>query len=332
MKTKVKEHKKKGKFSPLFLIIGIILTLYALSIFFVLGWGFLNTFKHSNDFSLDRNVLGLPNPDRSKDQMAFGNYALCLEYLSVSVGTEYLTASGPVSESATVMIPEMLLNTILYAVVSAIIMAFVPAICAYVCAEYKYKFSGIMYAVNLFVITMPIVGTTVPTLTLVRTIGLYNNWIGNYILKFTFTGSYFFVYWAFYKGFSGSYSEAAEIDGASQLQILTRIIIPLSAKTITTVALLVFVGLWNDYNTPMLYMPTHPTLAYGIWRVAYSGMIGTQPPAGMTALEYGIIKRQFYGVPMKITACMILALPILIIFIIAKDKLMGNLSMGGVKE
>ncbi len=326
------KQKTKININPLFIVIGIILAVYALSIFFMLGWGLLTTLKSISDFAVKKNVLGFPDKLLSKEQLAFGNYKLAIQYLNVSVGTSYWTPKGYVTESASATLGDMALNTLLYTLVCAFIQAFVPAICAYVCVEYRYKFSGIMYATNLFVITMPVVGAAAPTLRLLRTVGLFNNWLGCFILKFTFTGSYFFVFWAFYKGFSGAYSEAAEIDGASQLQILLKIIIPLSMKTITTVALLLFVGLWNDYGMAMVYMPTHPTLAYGIWRVAFSGQLGSRVPAGLTAREYQVIKNQFQYTPMKVTACMVLALPILILFIVAKDKLMGNISMGGVKE
>ena len=105
------------------------------------------------------------------------------------------------------------------------------------------------------------------------------------------------------------------MDGASQLRIMTSIILPLSVKIISTVWLILFVQLWNDYQTPMLYLPTLPTLAYGVYYV--------------TEIDHSGDLTQ---TPIKVAGCMLLALPILVIFIFLKDKLMGNVSMGGVKE
>jgi len=318
--------KKKRKISILMIILFTLLALYALSIFFSLGFGFLTSLKSRTDFL--RNKLGFPDPEYSSEQLKFGNYGLVLQYVNVKVGGQaYTTAFGEVVPDVEYIgIGGMLLNTVLYTVVNACLNAFIPAICAYVCVEYKFKIGGILYAVNLFAMTMPIVGSTPSTITLLRNLGIFDTWIGSWVLRLTFTGTYFFVFWAFYQGFSGAYSEAAEIDGASQWQVLVNIILPLSMKTITTVALLNFVILWNDYNTTVLYMPTHPTLAYGVWYFARSGHVGNAQ--GLKP----IIKAQLGAIPVQLTACMTLALPLLVIFVIFKEKLMGNISAGGVKE
>ena len=86
-------------------------------------------------------------------------------------------------------------------------------------------------------------------------------------------------------------------------------------KMISTVILIQFVFCWNDFQTINLYLPTHPTLAYGIWWMQSLGP-----------------KELRNNTPIRITTCMMLALPILIIFVVLKDKLMGNVSMGGLKE
>ena len=64
----------------------------------------------------------------------------------------------------------------------------------------------------------------------------------------------------------------------------------------------------------LLYMPTHPTLAYGVYYMSISNMNGLS------------------SAPMRMVACVILALPITTVFVVFKDKVMGNVTMGGVKE
>ena len=123
---------------------------------------------------------------------------------------------------------------------------------------------------------------------------------------------YFFVFTAFYQSVPDSFSEAAEIDGASQFHILTKIILPLSVKTLSTVFLIQFIHFWNDYQTANLYMPTKPTLAYLVWK--------------MTTIS------DLNEATLRISTTMMLALPILVAFIFLKDKLMGNVSMGGLKQ
>ena len=82
--------------------------------------------------------------------------------------------------------------------------------------------------------------------------------------------------------------------------------------TFATVFLIKFIEFWNDYSTPLLYLPTHPTLAYGVQDMSTNGDINK-------VLE-------------RIASCMVLALPITILFIVFRNKIMGNVTMGGVKE
>lgn len=210
---------------------------------------------------------------------------------------------------------ELLVNTLLYTVGGALIYALMPALTAYLCAKYPYKLSAIIVVVYTLMMCMPIVGSTPFELTFLRNTGLYDNIIGNYIQKMTGSGMYFFVYLAYFKGTSETYREAAQIDGASQIRIMTTIYFPLAIKIIATVFLIQFVALWNDYQTPLLYLPTHPTLAYAVYYVSYEAF----EPA-------------LYHTPPRIAGLMLLAVPIVILFAIFKDKLMGDISLGGIKE
>ena len=132
---------------------------------------------------------------------------------------------------------------------------------------------------------------------------------------------YFLVFFAFFQGIPDSFAEAAEVDGASQLRILLSIMFPMAIKMITTVALILFVQYWNDYNTPFLFLPTHPTLSYAVFKV-----VVRKDFVWTTENAY-----EMHFAPAQIAACMMLALPIIVIFIAFKNKLMGNVSLGGVK-
>lgn len=316
-----KEKKlKKNRINAFAIVMIVLLSLYSLSIFFTLGWGLLTSLKFRTDFSNpNNNVLGLPNMDILADKgiTLFNNYELVFSKMTLYVRTTYYTifSDEPVVHYSEPGFWGMLLNTILYAGVGSLVMAFVPAIVGYMCAKYRFKFSEIVYSTALVIMIIPIVGAYPSELTVLRGLGLYDTWVGNWIQKFNFTGMYFFVYYAFFRGLPDTYQEAAEVDGASQLLVLVAIIIPLAIKTISTVMLIQFVNLWNDYQTVLLYMPTHPTLAYGVYYLAFLNG-----------------NRDLSNVPARVASCMVLAIPILILFVLFKDKLMGNMSMGGIKE
>ena len=89
-------------------------------------------------------------------------------------------------------------------------------------------------------------------------------------------------------------------------------------KMYLTIFLILFVGLWNDYSFSLLYTPSLPVLAFAVQQLSAIGMkvgnVDTRIP------------------PIALAASMMLLLPILVLFIAVHDRLMGNLSMGGLKE
>ena len=125
---------------------------------------------------------------------------------------------------------------------------------------------------------------------------------------------YFLVFHATLGAFPKDYEEAAEIDGASNFSVLIKIMWPLSITTYSTVLLLTFIAQWNDYTTPMLFMPAVPTIAYGL---------RTFDASSNNDITNG---------PTRMAACLLGAVPTLTLFIIFHDRLLNNISIGGVKE
>lgn len=301
----------------------IVLAVYTFSIVLALAWGLNTSLKSARDFVDYGNLFGLPDLKLSKAEcLQWRNYTEVFKHFTVTVGSNYISGDTIIVKKGTYGFLDMFFFSLLYAGGGCIISTFVPCIMAYVCVKYPYKLSKIIYTVALLIMIIPIVGNFPSEITLLRRLGLYDSMLGNYIQKFNFTGMYFFVFYAFFESLPDSYAEAAEIDGASQSRILVRIIIPLTSKIIASVMLIMFITYWDDYTIPHLYLPSWPTLAYGVYDITRQGQYGTgvanlkgadQPPAQMTV-------------------SMILALPILIVFITLKDKIMGNMSLGGLKE
>ena len=303
-----------------FITVGVILALYSVSLFFPLFWGVITSLKYRTDFGAPtNNVLGFPSLELSAEALKFGNYKSVLQLINYRRNVTYISMFGKVRHGVNAGIGTMLVNTVLYAGVGALIKALVPAIVAHTCVKYQFRFSEVVYNISLLVLIVPIVGAYPAELTFLRKVGLYDTIYGSWIQSFSFVGTYYFVFCAFYRGLSNTYDEAAELDGASQIRILISIVLPLSAKMISTVWLIQFITLWNDYNTPMMYLPTIPTISYAIYNIAYGGGSGEA-------------NKVLQHVPAQVAACMLLAMPILLIFIVLKDKIMGSVTMGGLKE
>ena len=133
-------------------------------------------------------------------------------------------------------------------------------------------------------------------------------------MQFNFLGSYYLVFHAMFANVPKDFADAAYIDGAGEWRVMMQIMIPMVKNTFFVIVLLYFIGYWNDYQTPMLYIPSYPTMANGLYQFSQS------------------TDNALATVPMKLTGCMIMFLPILVLFLIFRNKMLGNISMGGLKE
>ena len=315
--------KKFSSTKIVFAILAVVLILYSTFMLLMLIWGLFTSLKSIDDFEYLGNVIGFPNLNsnemfNSREAFfKFQNYATIINNF-VIVRRAVFYRSGiaePIVHVCEAGFGELLVNTVLYTVGGALIYALMPALTAYLCAKYDYKLSGVLIAVYTLMMCMPIVGSAPFELTFLRNVGLYDSIWGNYIQKMTGGGMYFFVYLAFFKGLSDTYREAASIDGASEGRIMLSVYFPLALKIISTVFLIQFVALWNDYQTPLLYLPTHPTIGYAVYYISYESF-----------------NPEFYHTPVQVAGLMLLALPIIVLFIVFKERLMGDISLGGIKE
>ena len=292
---------RKNKFGAMQIILLSVLCFYTAILALLLVWAISFSLKGSmeadlivkvNDFKVRLGLSGFTK------KPTLENYIYAFSELKISVkAVEY-------------GILDMYWNSILYSVGTAFTTTLVPCITAYLCAKFKYAFSKIMSTIVVVVMIIPIVGADASAIRVARLLNLYDSIPGMWVMGATFTGMYFLVFESIFNALPNDYAEAAEIDGASNWVILFNIILPLVKNTFATVFLINFINLWNNYATPMIYLRSHPTIAYGVYHTAY---FVTQAPF------------------VKISIAMLVFIPMLIIFAIFNGKLMGNLTMGGLK-
>ncbi len=332
------KNNSKRKVNVFAIIVFVVLILYAISIFFVLGWGLLTSLKTYAEFRMrpNKNVLGLPDVAWNINYIQelasagfpveaysiFNNYQKFITSFSITFYEfEYDSIFGRQTISAfNSNMGIFVFNSFLYAFVGSLCRAIVNFVAAYVCSKYKYKFSPFMVALLITTMAIPLVGTSVPTLDFVKSIGIYGKKSSIIIMSASLSGMHFLIFHAFLSGLSNSFIEAAEIDGASQFSTLVRVVFPLSSKVFFTVFLLLFVSLWNDYSNVLLFYPNMPTLSVAMYELEHS----------VKGVQSATIEDK--GIPRKAACCMVVALPLLIIFVAFRNVIMGNVSIGGVKE
>jgi len=142
-------------------------------------------------------------------------------------------------------------NSLLYGsiVVSASIL--VNSMAAYALAKMNFPGKGIIFTIIILIMIVPMETGIVPLFVIVNRLGLVNSIAG---LVAPGIGNVFniFLFRQFFIGIPKSLEEAAVIDGASKLRVFFSIIIPLSKPIIATVAVLTFIGSWNDFLWPVI--------------------------------------------------------------------------------
>ena len=288
---------KKFRFD-LFTVVGVTLLLaYTLSLILPFVWAFFAAMKDSFEFS--------KHPFWPTKNMSFQNFKAVFELFTIDV----VDAQG----IKTVYFTRFVVNSLIYAVGCGLAHTLAPCFAAYATSKYNFKFSKFLYAFVIVAMLLPSVGTLASEIQITKAIGVYDSFFGMFIMRFSLLGSNFLIFYATFKSISWEYAEAAMIDGASHLRVFTTIMLPLAKTAIGAIFMLAFITYWNEYTTPMVFLPSQPTLAYALWFFRQSS------------------DGRYSNVPMQLAACLISCVPIFVLFMVFKNKIMGNLTMGGLK-
>lgn len=294
---------KKGRPTPITVAIFVLLIIYTLVLFTPIVWSIIAAFMDKTDFN---NFFGTLKAYNRGIKYTFENFSYAWNNVTIIPTT---------STDTVLMIPDLLLNSVLYSIGCAAAFTICPVIVAYATARFKYGFSKVVYAFVIVTMALPIVGSMASEIIMLNNLGIFDTFPSMFILRFNFLSIYFLILHAQFSSLPMDYTEAAKIDGASNLRIMLQVIIPQSLNTIVTVFVLSFISYWNDYQIPLLYLPSYPTAAYGIYDFV------VQNSAGEGAY-----------VPTQLAATIIMTLPIILVFIIANKRIRVSVAMGGIKS
>lgn len=291
--------KEKKKISLLFPILFAVLILYSVILFALFIWGFLTAMRENLGFISD--------PFGFEGGLHIDNFEKAFFLFQTTV-------KGVDGGYRTVYIEEMFLNSLIYSLGCSFVNTFVTCVVAYVASKFDFKICGIISTMVIVLLALPIVGNLPAEISMAKTLNIYGTMGGMFIMRAAFIGPYFLIFAAVFKGVPKDFTEAGYIDGANEFTIFFNLMMPMVKDTFMTIMLLSFIGYWNDYSVPLIYLPDNPPLALGLYRFNAS------------------TDNEISTVPMKMAGCFIVSVPILIIFIAFQNKLMGNISMGGLKE
>ena len=286
--------RRSGGERVVFIVAFIILAVYSVSLLLPLLWMLMNSFKDGTEYAMD---VVAATTLRFPEAWKFSNYANVFAEITYN----------------NVNFFGMLGDSIYFIVVGSGLELFFTTAVSYVISKYKFKGRNFIYSVAIFAMTMPIIGNMASGIKLRAAFGIYDN-----LLAVFFTagagafGFNFLMLYAFFKSVPWSYAEAVFIDGGNHFTVFFRIMLPLAMPMVTTLFILSAIAGWNDYTTPMLYFPSFPNVAMGLYMVSQT-------------LTRGDMSTYY-------AALVITTVPVVALFAGFSDKIMKNYSIGGLKE
>lgn len=292
-KKNIKENtilEKRNKIEKIvYVIMFFVMCFHALTLIFPPAWMFMSSLKGPLEFA-SGDPFALPVKYR------WGNFVESFKMLQVA----NTTFAG------------MIFNSIWYTVIKTVLVQMVTSIVAYTISRFKFRGRMIYYNYIIITMTLPLVGTGAASLKLWADLGMLDTPMFVIVSSLGISGGEFLVLYGFYKSVSTSYAEAAKIDGANAFYIYFHIIMPQAFPVLLTYTVMDAMTHWNDYNTMILYLPSYPTLASGLF-------------------EYQATAVRSANYPIYYAGLLISAIPSVILFSFTADKMMTSLSIGGLK-
>ena len=192
---------------------------------------------------------------------------------------------------------------------------FFSSMAAYAFSRLRWPGREKVFALFLATMMVPPIFTALPNFLMIKNLGLLNTYAG-IILPFLFMTPFaIFFLRQFFLSMSREVEEAAMLDGASKFRIYFKIVLPNAAAPMATLALLTFIGTWNEYFWPLL--------------------VGQDESVRVLTVGLGVFKSQSpQGAPDwsgLMAATLIAALPVLLLFIAFGKKVVNSIGFSGIK-
>ena len=291
MKEKSILNHRTARERIIFALVLVLMIVYALSLITPFLWVFMSSLKDSLEYS-SGNAFALP------EKWLFSNYAIDIRiayagrrHKLFGNDIQQCVVHGGCNGSERIhVVGDRLLHGKVYFL----------------------RPRNVIYAIAIFCMTIPIVGNMASYYKLIYELNIYDTPIYVVVTHLGAWGFNFLVMYATFKNISWSYAEAVFIDGGNHFTVFFKIMLPQAAGPIATLCIMSAIGSWNDYMPMILYLPSYPTLASGLYTYQSNAIRGVNFPV------------YFAGVIISL-------IPVIVIFACFSDLMMKNMSVGGLK-
>ncbi len=205
--------------------------------------------------------------------------------------------------------PGLLFNSVLYTAVATAIFVLTSVFVAFPIARGYAR--GSKALLTLYIIALFLPGALIPQFQLILNLGLYNTRPG-YIMLFLVNPIGIIILVNYIKSIPRELDESAAMDGCGYFRFVMEIILPLIRPAVATVVVLHAIGIWNELILPTIYLTNDDYYPVTRGLIVFEGVYGSNWPALAAAV-------------------LMLAIPMLILFMFLQRYIIAGLTEGSVK-
>ncbi len=216
--------------------------------------------------------------------------------------------------------------TILRTVIGTVTSVFFTAMVGYAFSK-KHIMGNRLYTI-MGTITMFFGGGLIPYFITLKNLGLYDNFLV-YIIPGLFSFWNMIIFMSFFRELPAGLEESAKLDGANDLVIFTRIVIPLSMPVIATIALFNGVGHWNDYFSGVMYInksELQPIQTY-LYRIVASASASK----AVVSMPTGVTAQQVSSQSVRLATMVVTTFPIMCVYPFLQKYFVKGMLVGSIK-
>ena len=276
--------KNKRPFKPSLLVLHIVVSIGAILMGLPFIWMLFSAFKPLEEIFTPTPVLLPQSPTMQNFETAFGT-------------GNFYTA---------------LLNSVYIATLVTAISVLTSAMAAYVFARMEFRGGGIIFAVFLAPMMVPGQLTVIPLYIIMGWFGWVDTHLALIVPPALFSAFGVFMLRQYVRGIPLELEEAAAIDGAGRIKIFFTMILPLLRTPMVALGIFTFLGQWNNFFTPLIFLNTSELFTLPLWVNQFKGQY---------ASDWGGL----------MAATSLVALPFLILFIFAQKQIVEGIALQGSK-
>lgn len=216
-------------------------------------------------------------------------------------------------DSALPTLVRSFINTVLYIIPPTVIGLFTSSMAAYAFAKLKFRAKNVMYSILLATMMIPGTITIAPQFSIYDAIQWVDTPLPLMIPGMFGAAACVFFMRQFFSGIPDSLVEAAKLDGESYLGIFFRIMVPLSVPALLAQGLLGFIGGYNDYFNPLIYLQSSELQTLQVALRTFSTVYALKPSIVMAGTVVALV-------------------PMLIIYFFAQDYFIEGIAASGLKS